>query len=132
MTIFQKITEWNRERGLLGKEFNHEREVSFIVEELLESTGNHDSITARKKAEEIAHDIVTPEYFDEEKVIDAFADIIVFSSGVIAKLGYSPDKVLEEVYKEIDSRKGKLVEGKFIKDPAATLYHADFTDCKSN
>ena len=33
MTIFQKITEWNRERGLLGKEFNHEREVSFIVKE---------------------------------------------------------------------------------------------------
>ena len=130
MTIFQKIIEWNKERGLLNKPFNHEKEISFIVEELLESTGNHDSITARKKAEEISADIITKEYFDEEKVVDAFADIIIFSAGVIAKLGYNPDDVMNEVYKEINSRKGKLIEGKFVKDPEATKYHADFTNCK--
>lgn len=130
MTIFQKIIEWNRERGLLNKEFNHQREVSFIVEELLESTGNHDSITARNKAEEIAGDIVTPDYFDEKKIVDAFADIIVFSTGVIAKLGYNPDSVMDEVYKEINSRTGTMIDGKFVKDPEATKYIADFTNCK--
>lgn len=130
MTIFQKIIEWNRERGLLNKKFNHQREVSFIVEELLESTGNHDSITARDKAEEIAGDIVTPDYFDEEKIVDAFADIIVFSTGVIAKLGYNPDSVMNEVYKEINSRTGTMIDGKFVKDPEATKYIADFTNCK--
>ncbi len=130
MSIFQKIIQWNKERGLLDKPFNHQREVSFIVEELLESTGNHDSITAREKAEEIATEIVSPDYFDEEKVIDAFADIIVYATGVIAKLGYDPDKVMEEVYKEIDSRKGKLINGKFVKDPDAPRYHADFSHCK--
>ena len=130
MTIFKKIIEWNRERGLLKKEFNHQKEVSFIIEELLESTGNHDSITARTKAEEIATDIVTPDYFDDEKVIDAFADIIVFSTGVIAKLGYDPDKVMDEVYKEINSRKGELIDGKFVKNPEATKYIANFSDCK--
>jgi predicted HAD superfamily Cof-like phosphohydrolase len=132
MTIFQKIIQWNKERGLLDKPFNHQKEVSFIIEELLESTGNHDSITARDKAEKIANDIVTPDYFEEEKVVDAFGDIIVFATGVIAKLGYDPDKVMEEIYKEIDSRKGKLIDGKFIKDPDATKYFADFKKCKIN
>jgi hypothetical protein len=132
MTIFQKIIQWNKERGLLDKEFNHQKEVSFIIEELLESTGNHDSITARDKAEKIANDIVTPDYFEEEKVIDAFGDIIVFATGVIAKLGYNPDKVMEDIYKEIDSRKGKLIDGKFVKDPEATKYIADFSKCKLN
>lgn len=130
MNMFQKIVEWNRERGLLDKPFNHPKEVSFIVEELLESAGNHDSITARAKAEKIATDITDPEYFDTEKAVDAFADIIVFATGAIAKLGYHPDKVMDEVYKEINSRSGKLVDGKFVKDPQATKYTADFSVCK--
>ncbi len=132
MTIFQKIVQWNRERGLLKKGFNHQKEVSFIVEELLESTGEHDSLSARETAERIAKEIVQDnQNTSEEKVVDAFADIIVFATGVIAKLGYNPDKVMEEVYKEIDSRKGKLIDGKFVKDPEATKYIADLSKCKN-
>lgn len=127
--MFQKIVEWNRERGLLDKGFNHEKEVSFIVEELLESAGNHDSITARAKAEEIAKDIVTPEYFDKEKVVDALFDIVVFATGAMAKLGYNPDLVMNEGFREINSRTGNLVNGKFVKDPEAQIYTADFSSC---
>jgi hypothetical protein len=58
------------------------------------------------------------------------ADIIVFASGAIAKSGYNPSLVMEEVYKEINSRKGTLVEGKFVKDPNIVPYKADFSICK--
>jgi len=50
------------------------------------------------------------------------------------KLGYHPGMVLEEISKEINSRVGEMVEGKFTKDTSeeakANWYKADFTKCK--
>lgn len=129
MDMFQKIVEWNRERGILKLDFNHVKETSFIVEELLESTGHYDSVTARDKATELAQEIVGTPDASPEQVVDAWADIIVFATGAMAKLGYDPSKVMEEVYKEINSRTGEMVDGKFIKNPDAVLYQADLTDC---
>ncbi len=130
MSIFKKIIEWNRTRGLLDLEFNHTKQVSFITEELLESTGNYNSINAREKAEEIAVDITKSSNPNHETMIDAFADIIVFATGAMGSLGYDPDKVMDEVYKEINSRTGTLVDGKFVKDLHAERYCADLTGCK--
>ena len=130
MTILQKIIKWNEERGLIKKGFNHPKEVSFIIEELLESTGKYDSLSAREKSEIISKEIVIDGEVEKEKVIDAFADIIVFATGAIAKVGYDPDKVMDEVFKEIDSRKGKLVDGKFVKDKDVEMYVPDFGKCK--
>lgn len=132
MDILTKIVKWNEERGLLGRGFNHTKEASFILEELLESTGTHDSITARKQAEEYTEKIITKTPDDAEVMVDAFADILVFATGAIAKLGYDPAKVMDEVYKEINSRTGTLVDGKFVKDPLAKKYTADFSKCKTN
>ncbi|MCA9360631.1 hypothetical protein H6785_01220 [Candidatus Nomurabacteria bacterium] len=130
MSIFQKIVDWNNERGLLEQGFDYTKEVSFIVEELLESTGKFDSVTARNEATRFATEMVGKASVDEEKVVDAFADIIVFASGAIAKLGYDPTKVMDEVYTEINSRSGELREGKFVKDPQAILYTADLKSCR--
>jgi len=130
MDMFQKIVEWNRERGILQLEFNQVKETSFIVEELLESTGHYDSVSAREKALVLAADIVGTPDTSPEQIVDAYADIIVFATGAMAKLGYDPSKVMEEVYKEIHSRTGEMVEGKFVKNPEAKVYQADFTDCK--
>ena len=130
MTIFEKIVKWNNERGLIEKGFNHSKEVSFIIEELLESTGKYDSLSAREKSEIISKEIVVSDDVNKEKIIDAFADIIVFATGAIAKNGYNPDKVMEEVCKEIDSRKGKLIDGKFVKDKDVEMYKPDFEGCK--
>jgi len=130
MDMFQKIVEWNKERGILRLDFNHEKEASFIVEELLESTGHYDSITAREKATKLAQEIVGTPNSSPEQIVDAWADIIVFATGAIAKLGYDPSQVMEEVYKEINSRTGEMVDGKFIKNPDAQLYQADLSDCK--
>jgi len=125
MDLFQKIVKWNEERNLLSKPFNHEKEVSFIVEELLESTGSYNSETARDYAAEI----VTETNPTKEEIVDAFADIIVFATGAITKCGYSPSQVMDEVYTEINSRTGKIVEGKFVKDTDVVPYKADFSKC---
>lgn len=130
MNMFQKIVSWNKERGLLTKGFDHTNEVSFIVEELLESTGNYDSISAREKSKEIAGEITKNANPQPEEIIDALGDIIVFATGAMAKVGYDPSKVMDEVYAEINSRTGAMVDGKFIKDPNAKMYTANFTDCK--
>ena len=132
MTLFEKIRTWNEERGLPNLPFDHQKQVSFIIEELLESTGNHDSISAREKAEEISHEITKDAKFDPETVIDAFGDIIVFSVGVMLNLGYNPDQVMDEIYKEINSRTGKIIDGKFVKNVDVERYYADFSICKTN
>ena len=128
--MFQRIVEWNKERGILNLEFNHVKETSFIVEELLESSGHYDSLTAREKATEIATDVIGKPNASPEQIVDAWADIVVFATGGMAKLGFDPSKVMEEVYKEINSRTGQMVDGKFIKDADVVPYQADFTNCK--
>jgi len=130
MSILKKIVDWNNERGLIERGFNHKNEISFIIEELLESTGKYDSITAREESIRIAETITNNEDVNKEEIVDAFADIIVFATGAIAKVGYDPDKVMNEVFKEIDSRKGKMIDGKFVKDLDVEMYKSDFSICK--
>lgn len=130
--MFKKIVDWNNERGLIERGFDHTKEVSFIIEELLESTGEYDSLTAREKATEYAEEIIGDTKPDPEKVADAMADIIIFATGTIAKLGYDPTKVMDEVYTQINSRTGSLVDGKFVKDNDAVIYQADFKKCLIN
>lgn len=132
MDWFQKIVEWNKERNLLALGFDHVKESSFIIEEILESSGHFDSEAAREKALEYAKEMVNSSDTDAEKVVDAFADIIVFATGAIAKVGYDPSKVMDEVYAEISSRTGKLVDGKFVKDKEIVPYKADFSGCLMN
>ncbi len=132
MNMFKKIVLWNKERGLIEKGFNHEKEISFIIEELLESTGAYDSISAREVAEAMSAKIISSKReVSHEVIVDAFADIIVFATGAIAKLGYDPNIVMDEVYKEINSRKGKLIDGKFIKDLKIIPYKANFKIAKT-
>jgi len=130
MNIFEKIVIWNQERGLLEKGFDQTKETSFIIEELLEATGNYDSITARDKAMTLAEEITKNTHTEPEKIIDALFDIIIFASGAMAKLGYDPTKVMDEGFKEINSRTGTLMDGKFIKDLETKKYEADFSACK--
>ncbi|XKT75353.1 MAG: hypothetical protein ACJKSS_01020 [Patescibacteria group bacterium UBA2103] len=130
MNAFENIVNWNEERGLIANGFNHKKEVSFIIEELLESTGEHDSVSARERAAKYAEEIVEGHTPTDEQIVDAFADIIVFATGAIKKKGYDPSKVMDEVCKEINSRTGKLVDGKFVKDKDAVLYQADLAACK--
>lgn len=130
MNAFENIVNWNEERGLIENGFNHKKEASFIIEELLESTGKYDSVTARERAAKYAEEIIGDIDAPEEEIVDAWADIIIFAVGAIKKKGYDPSQVMEEVCKEINSRTGELVEGKFVKDKDAVLYQADLAACK--
>jgi hypothetical protein len=130
MTAFGKIKKWNTDRNLLT--YNHKNEVSFIVEELIEGTIDIKSIKARKISKIFTWIIlkIPGAKATKHMMVDAFADIIVFATGAIYKLGYDTDKVMKEVQKELDDRTGKLIDGKFIKDIKEDRYIADFTNCK--
>ena len=130
MSILNRIIKWNEERGLIKKGFNQKVEIAHIIEELLESTGKYDSLSAREKAENLAEEFIAKgENKNKEEIVDAFADIIVFAIGAIGKLSYDPEKVMDEVLKEIESRTGKMIDGKFVKDPDPKMYKADFSKC---
>jgi len=97
----------------------------------MESTGKEDSLSAREMAEKRAEEILGgSENNNKEEIVDAFADIIVFATGSIVKLGYDPEKVMDEVLKEIESRTGKMIDGKFVKDLNVEMYKAKLEKCK--
>jgi len=136
-SILMDIVQWNEERNLIKtpEDFNLGIDMSFITEELLEASTNLKSEDAREKALALSTLIMdknvnpTP-----EQIVDAFCDIIVFATGTIRKVGYNPDIAMNEVLKEINSRTGTLIDGKYVKDKSpeaqAKWYKADFTKAK--
>jgi len=145
MNIIDNIVKWQEERLLDKQEFNSFNELTNISEELLESLGYQISKELRPEFKEQLLNSITelttklkiPTVdIKEEDVVDAYADIIVFSIGALLKLGYEPTKVLEETYKEINSRTGKIVDGKFQKDVSneakSKWVKADYSKAKRN
>ena len=138
MSILSRIVEWNRERLLLKtpKDVNLEVESSFIVEELLEMNTNLLSDEANERARKLVKKEILEEWFQSkpEQVVDAAADIIVFATGLIAKMWYDPDVVMDEVLKEIESRKWEIIDWKFVKfkdeEAKKNWYKADFLKAK--
>ena len=137
----EEIIRFQTDRGLHLKDYNSINEHTNIIEELLESVGMDVPKENRNNlAKEIEHFILwvnalgivtiidTPNG-DNERV-DAYADVIVFAIGAILKLGFDPIKVLLEVGKEINSREGTMVNGKFEKyltdEAKAKWYTADY------
>jgi len=156
----EKIVAWNEERDLIKtpEDLDIANDMSYIVEEVIEALTNMKSEDARPIAKFIVSaikngngprlvDIITTEGLQhkvdtseevieptDEQIVDACCDIKVFSTGTIRKAGYNPDKVMKEVQKEIDSRVGSIINGKFTKDKSpeaqANWYKADFSKCK--
>ncbi len=138
MTINERIVKWNKERHLTENGIDIFNETCFIIEELLELQTPLKSVEARLVAEDLANDIkeIAAGYEpNEEQMVDALGDIVVFAVGAMAKLGYTPDAVMHEVLREIESRVGKEDEtGKWVKDTSpeaiAQRYKADFSLAK--
>ena len=126
------IIKFQKDRLLDKQPFNFETEVLHILEELVEMLG-YESLYAREKAKTIYQHFRNHEPVEKEKLVDAFADIIVFAIGCIMKLGYEPKCVLNEVSKEINSRVGSIIDGKFVKDKSpearAKWHKASFDKC---
>lgn len=157
MTESGKIVRWNEERGLICKpeEVVIENEMSYIVEEVIEAMTHLKSKEARPHARAICKAIrsgnlkMISDFIDSnnlteeqpngdaiaeltgEQIADACGDIKVFATGTIRKVGYNPDIVQAEVQREIDSRTGKIIDGKFTKDMSdeaqSRWYKANFS-----
>ena len=131
MEIINRIVKWNEERQLDKQQFDLKIESTHILEELIEAQSNNiESEKARQLANQIYGFLQIPEEKNEKNIVDAFADIIVYAIGSILKLGYNPIDVMDEVLKEIESRTGTIIDGKFIKDKNAITYKANFNKCK--
>jgi len=126
------IIKFQKDRLLDKQPFEFETEILHILEELVEMLG-YESLYARERAKTIFQHFKNHEPIEREKLVDCFADIIVFAVGSIMKLGYDPKCVLNEVSKEINSRTGSIINGKFVKDKSpeakAKWYKANYDKC---
>lgn len=53
---------------------------------------------------------------NEALIVDSFGDILVVLTILSAQLGYDLEKCFSLAYEEIRHRKGKMVEGVFVKE----------------
>jgi NTP pyrophosphatase (non-canonical NTP hydrolase) len=90
------VLEWAKERDLLHND-NHTKQFMKLVEEVGELSN---AILKDDKAEQI----------------DALGDIQVVLIILAEQLGFDLDTCLESAYNEIKNRKGKTINGSFIKD----------------
>jgi hypothetical protein len=144
-TAVSGITRFQRDRELDKQEYDALNEHTNIAEELLESIGFDVPKENRDKLEEewkifvencrkyrIVED--NRRLLTEEEEVDAYADIIVFAIGAIMKLGYDPELALQQTAKEINSREGKMVNGKFEKyldeESKSKWYKANYSKAK--
>ena len=116
-TGLELLIDWAEERGFVSQSPSKEGLCTNVVEELGEF------IEAYKQN-------------DEHEKVDALSDIMVFCSTELTKMGYNPEKVIKETYREIQSRQGSWnSEGtKWVKDETpeakAKWIKSDYSKCK--
>ena len=144
-SALSEIVRFQTDRDLNKKEFTIVNENSSIAEELLEAHGfdidKKDRPLLKKSWQRFVINVkedgisTRVKDFTVGMVVDAYCDVIVFAVGAIMKLGYDPEKALLEAGKEINSREGSMIDGKWTKDVnqnPSTLYKADYDKCKSS
>lgn len=72
------------------------------------------TVKVTEEVGELAHEIARHRY-DSPEVIDALGDTLVTIIGVCHHLNISPAVALGEAYDEIKNRKGKVINGSFVK-----------------
>ena len=147
-TAIEEIVRFNTDRKLEKNKYDVLNAHANIIEELMESIGLDVPKKNREKLKrEIEvfvtnlkqNDIIEQKYRDatetpEPEIADAYCDVIVFAIGELLKLGLNPELALLETAKEINSRTGKMENGKFEKDLSngakSNWYKADYNKCK--
>lgn len=131
----KELMRFQVEKKLHTKDYVYMNECTNIVEEMLEVGGfkvpkeNRPQLRDAwvKFVGELLLDkvaIADGDFDDDEDAIDGYADIITFCVGAIMKKGYNPLIVIEECGKEINSRVGEFIDGKFVK--TSTNYIANY------
>ena len=95
--LIDNITQWADDKGILLRE-NAPKQSMKIMEELGETMG---AILKDKKTSD---------------VVDGIGDILVTVIILSKQLGLEPTECLESAWNEIKDRKGKTVNGTFIKE----------------
>lgn len=95
--LIDNITQWADDRGILVPN-NAPQQTMKIMEELGETAG---AILKNKEKSEI---------------IDGIGDTLVTVIILAKQLGLDPTECLESAWNEIKDRKGKTVDGTFIKE----------------
>lgn len=143
----REIARFQTDRGLHKREFDDLNEHTNLIEEILESVGLDVTKENRLKLQERWTDFVSTTEVDgiadrkvaftemlENDKVDAYCDLVVYAVGAIMKLGHEPEIALLEASKEINSRVGSMVNGKFEKDLSeeakANWYKADYNKSK--
>lgn len=93
--IFTKIRDWATERGLLQK-----------------GDPKTQYIKLQEEAGELAQAILKAK---EDEFIDAIGDCVVVLTNLAALKGYKIEDCVNSAYQEIANRKGKMVDGTFVK-----------------
>lgn len=94
--LVANVTAWAKEKGLLERE-NAPKQMLKVMEEVGET------------ASAILKN-------DHDKIVDGIGDSLVTLIVLSKQLGLEPSHCLEVAWNEIKNRKGKMVEGTFIKE----------------
>ncbi len=135
MNLIKAVMLWQQERNLHKMKPNHENEVRLVIEEMLEGFNVKDNL-GKKLSKQYANFIMLEGEGEatNEEIIDCYFDACVYLIGAMMKRGYNPELVFEEGMCEINSRTGKIIDGKFEKDKSpeamARWYKADYSNCK--
>lgn len=92
---FEPIREWANERGLIQK-----------------GDAKTQYIKLQEEAGELAQAILKAK---EDEFIDAIGDCVVVLTNLAALKGYKIEDCVNSAYQEIANRKGKMVDGTFVK-----------------
>ena len=95
--LIHNITQWADDKGILSRE-NAPKQSMKVMEELGETMG---AILKDKKTSD---------------VVDGIGDILVTVIILAKQLGLEPTECLESAWNEIKDRKGKTIDGTFIKE----------------
>ena len=96
VTMFHKIREWARTRGIYDR---GDTKTQYI--KLMEEAG------------ELSRAILKD---DQPEIVDAIGDIVVVLTNLSELAGYKIEHCVDEAYKVISKRTGKMQNGTFVKD----------------
>jgi NTP pyrophosphatase (non-canonical NTP hydrolase) len=96
LKMFQNIRDWAEERGLYDKGDTHTQYVKL-----------------QEEAGELAKALLED---NQEEVIDAIGDIVVVLTNLAHLRGVHIETCIAEAYSVIVNRKGKMINGTFVKD----------------
>ena len=94
--LSNKVIEWAFDKGILERE-NAPKQMLKVMEEVGETAG---ALLKNNEAEL------------KDGIGDSFVTLIILCQ----QLGYSPTECLQLAYNEIENRKGKTVNGVFVKE----------------